>query len=115
MGFPPRFQWFKAGWTLDGAVCFGVLPLPIETRRQPSAQINCPIITHDIYSRTVRGQSGMSDEKEIKEVVGRERRPEKAGKYKPLPRNKQTERDIAELFDHGTERELMQFLRARAD
>jgi hypothetical protein len=54
----------------------------------------------------------MSDEKEIKEVVRREKRPEKAGKYKPLPRNRQTERDITELFDHGTERELMQFLRA---
>jgi hypothetical protein len=54
----------------------------------------------------------MPDEKEIKEVVRREKRPEKAGKYKPLPRNRQTERDITELFDHGTERELMQFLRA---
>ncbi len=33
----------------------------------------------------------MSDEKEIKEVVREERRSEKTGKYKPLPRNKQTE------------------------
>lgn len=53
----------------------------------------------------------MSDEKEIRDVVREEKRSEKAGKYKPLPRNRQTERDMADLFDHGTERELMQFLR----
>jgi hypothetical protein len=53
----------------------------------------------------------MSDEKEIKDVVRKEKRSEKVGKYKPLPRNRQTEQDISELFEHGTERELMQFLR----
>ena len=53
----------------------------------------------------------MSDEKEIRDVVREEKRSEKAGKYKLLPRNRQTERDMADLFDHGTERELMQFLR----
>ncbi len=53
----------------------------------------------------------MSDEKEIQEVVRAEKRSEKTGKFRPLPRNKQTERDVARLFEHGTERELMQFLR----
>ena len=53
----------------------------------------------------------MSDEKEIRNVVREEKRSEKAGKYNALPRNRQTERDIADLFEHGTERELMQFLR----
>jgi hypothetical protein len=54
----------------------------------------------------------MSDEKEIRDVVRGEKRAEKTGKYAVLPRNRQTERDIADLFEHGTERELMQFLRA---
>jgi hypothetical protein len=54
----------------------------------------------------------MSDEKEIREVVQGEKRSEKAGKYKPLPRNKRTETAIAQIFENGTERELMRFLRA---
>src|SRR6266571_4199612 len=54
----------------------------------------------------------MFEEKEIKEVVREERRSEKTGKYKPLPRNRQTERDLARIFEHGTERELMEYLRA---
>jgi hypothetical protein len=53
----------------------------------------------------------MPDDKEIKDVIRREKRSEKSGKYKPLPRNRQTEREIAEIFERGTERELMQFLR----
>jgi hypothetical protein len=54
----------------------------------------------------------MSAEKEIRDVARGEKRSERTGKYKPLPSNRQTEREIAELFDHGRERELMQFLRA---
>jgi hypothetical protein len=53
----------------------------------------------------------MSDNKEIREVVQREKRSEKIGKYKPLPRNKRTETAIAQLFENGTERELTRFLR----
>ena len=53
----------------------------------------------------------MPDDKEIKDVIRREKHPERAGKYKPLPRNRQTEREIAEIFQHGTERELMRYLR----
>jgi len=53
----------------------------------------------------------MSEGKEIKEVVREERRSERTGKYKPLPRNQQTERDLARIFEHGTERELMRYLR----
>jgi hypothetical protein len=54
----------------------------------------------------------MPDEKEIREVARQEKRSEKTGKYKPLPRNKQTETEIAQIFENGTERELMRFLRA---
>jgi hypothetical protein len=53
----------------------------------------------------------VSDDKEIRDIVRGEKRAEKTGNYKPLPRNKQTERDIAQLFEYGTERELMRFLR----
>ena len=53
----------------------------------------------------------MPDDKEIKEVMQREKHSEKTGKYKPLPRNRQTEKEIAEIFEHGTERELMRYLR----
>jgi hypothetical protein len=53
----------------------------------------------------------MLDDKEIRDVIRREKHSEKTGKYRPLPRNRQTEREIAEIFEHGTERELMQFLR----
>jgi hypothetical protein len=54
----------------------------------------------------------MPDDKEIQEVIRSEKHSEKTGKYKPLPRNRQTGREIAEIFEHGTERELTQFLRA---
>jgi hypothetical protein len=53
----------------------------------------------------------MPDDQEIKDVIREEKRSEKAGKYKPLPRNRQTEREIAQIFEHGTERELMRYLR----
>lgn len=53
----------------------------------------------------------MSEEREIKDVVREERRSEKTGKFRPLPRNKQTEADLARIFEHGTERELMRYLR----
>ena len=57
------------------------------------------------------GLAGMSDEKEIREAFRKERRSEKVGKFKPLPRNTRTEVDVLRIFEHGTERELMQFLR----
>ena len=54
----------------------------------------------------------MSHEKEIKEVVRRG----KNGRKKQANTSHYPEtgkpRDITQLFDHGTERELMQFLRA---
>jgi hypothetical protein len=57
--------------------------------------------------------AGMSDEKEIREVRNEEMRSEKTSKYKPLPRNKRTENDMLRIFEHGTEQELMQFLREK--
>ena len=33
------------------------------------------------------------------------------GKFQPLPSNRQTERDLQRIFDHGTETELTSFLR----
>jgi len=39
-------------------------------------------------------------------------RREKTGKYKALPRNKQTERELKRIFDYGTEVELTKYLRA---
>ncbi len=53
----------------------------------------------------------MSDDKEIHEVLQGEKRSEKAGKYKPLARNKRTEIEVAQIFENGTERELMRYLR----
>jgi hypothetical protein len=53
----------------------------------------------------------MPDEREIHDLMGEEKRSERAGKYKPLPRNRRTEREIAKIFDFGTETELMRFLR----
>jgi len=53
----------------------------------------------------------MSEEKEIKEVVREEIRSEKTGKFRPLPRNKQTEADLARIFEYGTERKLTKYLR----
>jgi hypothetical protein len=53
----------------------------------------------------------MSDEKDIRETLREEKRSEKTGKYKPLRRNRQTEIDALRIFQYGTERELMQFLR----
>ena len=54
----------------------------------------------------------MPDERDIHEVIGEEKRSERTGKYKPLPRNRRTEREIARIFEKGTERELMYFLRS---
>ena len=53
----------------------------------------------------------MPDEKDIREALHEDRRSEKTGKYRALRRNKQTESDALRIFEHGTERELMQFLR----
>ncbi|HUK51700.1 MAG TPA: hypothetical protein VL099_00255 [Candidatus Binatia bacterium] len=53
----------------------------------------------------------MTDEKEIQALMGEEKRSERSGKYKALPRNKRTERDIARIFESGTETELMRYLR----
>jgi hypothetical protein len=52
----------------------------------------------------------MPDEREIQDIIGKKKRSEKAGKYKPLPRNKRTEAAIAKIFESGTEAELMLFL-----
>jgi hypothetical protein len=53
----------------------------------------------------------VSDDKEIREVVQGEKRSEKSGKYKPLPRNRRTEVALAKIFERGTEQDLMQYLR----
>jgi hypothetical protein len=53
----------------------------------------------------------MPEEREIHELMGEEKRSERTGKYKPLPRNKKTDREIAKIFERGTETELMNFLR----
>ena len=53
----------------------------------------------------------MADDREIQELMGEEKRSERTGKFKPLPRNKRTEREIAKIFESGTESELMRFLR----
>ena len=50
------------------------------------------------------------DDDEIKKNLADEKRREKSGKYKKLPRNKQTERDLKRIFDRGTEAELMKYL-----
>lgn len=53
----------------------------------------------------------MPDEREIQELMREEKRSERTGIYRPLPRNKKTEREIAKIFESGTETELMNFLR----
>ncbi|HKO05718.1 MAG TPA: hypothetical protein VJW51_13265 [Candidatus Acidoferrales bacterium] len=53
----------------------------------------------------------MPDERDIRELMGEEKRSEKSGKYKPLARNRRTEREIAKIFESGTETELMRYLR----
>jgi len=53
----------------------------------------------------------MFEDDEIRNSLEKERRREKAGKYKPLPRNKQTERELKRIFDYGTEVELTKYLR----
>jgi len=35
----------------------------------------------------------------------------KTEKYVPLPRNRRTEAALLRIFEHGTERELMQYMR----
>jgi hypothetical protein len=52
----------------------------------------------------------MSDKKDIEDTVRQERRREQSGKYKPLPRNAQTERELKKIFDLGTELELVKYL-----
>jgi len=54
----------------------------------------------------------MSEDRDIQNLMREEKRAEPAGKYKPLPRNKKTEREISRIFEHGTEAELTSFLRA---
>ena len=49
--------------------------------------------------------------KKLKTSFARKSAPKKPGNNTPLPRNRQTEREIAQIFEHGTERELMQYLR----
>jgi hypothetical protein len=53
----------------------------------------------------------MFDEEEIKSSHGQETKRERAGKYKALPRNRKTERDLQRIFDYGTEAELTKYLR----
>jgi hypothetical protein len=53
----------------------------------------------------------MFEEDEIRDSLEKERRGEKTGKYKALPRNKQTERELKRIFDYGTEVELTKYLR----
>jgi len=54
----------------------------------------------------------MFQDEEIRKARQEEKRREKRGKYKPsLPRDKQTELEIQKIFNYGTERELMTFLR----
>ncbi|MGC1418280.1 MAG: hypothetical protein WA817_23535 [Candidatus Acidiferrum sp.] len=53
----------------------------------------------------------MFEDDEIHNSLEKERRREKSGKYKPLPRNRQTERDLKRIFDNGTEAELTKYLR----
>jgi hypothetical protein len=52
----------------------------------------------------------MSSEREIRESYRTAKGREIIGKYKPLPRNKQTEQDILRVFEYGTEEELSRFL-----
>lgn len=53
----------------------------------------------------------MFEDEEIRKAREAEKRQEKSGKYKPLARNKRTELEVQRIFDYGTERELMNFLR----
>lgn len=53
----------------------------------------------------------MFEEDEIRNSLEKERRREKTGKYKPLPRNRQTEKELKRIFDYGTEVELTKYLR----
>lgn len=53
----------------------------------------------------------MFEDDEIRDSLQGERRREKTGKYKPLPRNKQTERELKRIFEYGTEAELTKYLR----
>ena len=53
----------------------------------------------------------MFEDDEIRSSLEKERRREKTGKYKPLPRNRQTEKELKRIFDYGTEAELTKYLR----
>ena len=67
-----------------------------------------PAVSYYIAANAAAGrrENRMPDEKEIREVARQEKRSEKTGKYKALPRNKQTETEIARIFEYGTERDL---------
>jgi len=52
----------------------------------------------------------MFDEEEVKKSFSQEVRRDKRGKYKPLPRNRQTESAIKKIFEFGTELELVRYL-----
>ncbi len=54
----------------------------------------------------------MAEEEKPQVVPKTEKSRKKAQKYVPLPRNRATENAMLEIFEHGTERELMQYLRA---
>jgi hypothetical protein len=54
----------------------------------------------------------MFDEEDVKKAVNQERRGDKRGKYKPLHRNPRTEKDLTNIFNYGTEIELVRYLEA---
>jgi hypothetical protein len=55
----------------------------------------------------------MFDEKDAEKAASQELRRDKRGKHKPLPRNARTERDLKNIFDYGTELELVKYLEAQ--
>ncbi|MGB8495797.1 MAG: hypothetical protein WCE53_15460 [Candidatus Acidiferrum sp.] len=54
----------------------------------------------------------MADEEKPQDAPNPEKSRKKTEKYVPLPRNRGTENAMLEIFEHGTDRELMQYLRA---
>ena len=53
----------------------------------------------------------MSEEKETQPPPKPKKTRKAVEKYVPLPRNRGTENAMLDIFDYGTERELMQYLR----
>jgi len=53
----------------------------------------------------------MPEEKKTQPPPKPKKTPKTAEKYIPLPRNKGTEHAMLDIFEFGTERELMQYLR----